>query len=97
MSDTKITSFVVSTPAFPWDLLDEGPAAFLDGAIEHIGANAVFSPICYYREEASASSWGGVMPHNKRIRRHVPEDGRFFVPARTVCDAGWNSTSDALQ
>ena len=85
MSDTKITSFSVSTPAFPWDLLDEGPAAFLDGAIEHIGANAVFSPICYYWEEASAFWWGGVMPHNKRIRRYFPEDGRFFVTPDMSC------------
>jgi len=52
-----IESFSVSTPAYPWDLLDEGPDAFLDGAIEHIGANAVFSPICYYWEEASAFWW----------------------------------------
>ena len=97
MSDTRITSFSVSTPAFPWDLLDEGPAAFLDGAIEHIGANAVFSPICYYWEESAVSWWDGVMPHNKRIRRYFPEYGWFFAPARLVCDVSWNSTSDALQ
>lgn len=74
-----IKAFSVSTPAYPWDLMDEGVDKFIDGAIEHIGANSVFSPICYYWEEASAFWWGGVMPHNKKIRRYFPEDGRFYV------------------
>jgi len=81
----KIEAFSVSTPVYPWDLLDDGPGAFLDGAIEHIGANAVFSPICYYWEEASAFWWGGVMPHNKKVRRYFPEDGRFFVTPDLSC------------
>jgi len=80
-----IKAFTVSTPAYPWDLLDEGVDRFLDGAIEHIGANAIFSPICYYWEEAAAFWWGGVMPHNKKIRRYFPEDGRFFVTPDIDC------------
>ncbi|MHB9037003.1 MAG: hypothetical protein ACYC64_10060 [Armatimonadota bacterium] len=76
-----IKKFSVSTPAFPWDILDKGVDAFLDGAIEHIGANAVFTPACYYMEEVSAFWWGGVMPHNKVIHRYFPEDGKcYFMP-----------------
>ena len=79
MSKGMITKFPVSTPAYPWDLIEHGVEGFLDGAIEHIGANAVFSPVCYYMEEASAFWWGGVMPHNKKIRRYFPEDGKFYI------------------
>jgi hypothetical protein len=81
MHNKMISRFPVSTPAYPWDLLDEGVDAFLDGVIEHIGANTVFTPLCYYMEEGSAFWWGAVMPHNRKIRRYFPEDGlHYFTP-----------------
>ena len=77
-----ITKFGVGTPAYPWDILDDGVDSLLDGIIEHIGANGVFTPASYYMEEAAAFWWGGVMPHNKRIHRYFPEDGRcYFMPS----------------
>ncbi len=76
-----IKKFSVSTPVYPWDILDDGVDAYLDGVIEHIGANSVYTPVCYYMEESSAFWWGGVMPHNKKIHRYYSEDGRcYFEP-----------------
>lgn len=74
-----IKKFGVSTPAYPWDLVEYGTENFLDLAIDRIGANTVFTPVSYYMEETSAFWWGGVMPENKYLRRYYPEDGRLYI------------------
>lgn len=67
-----IKTVSVSTPLRPWDMRDQETEAFFDGVPEHIGGISARSHICYYREEAFAFQWDGVMPNNKKIRHFLP-------------------------
>ena len=58
--------------AYPWDILDRGPEAFVEECIE-LGVNRVHATTLYH-------SGKFLLPRNRTAKVYFPEPGRLFVP-----------------
>lgn len=61
--------------AYPWDILDRGPEAFVDECCT-LGVTAIHSTTLYH-------SGKFLLPRNGRTKVYFPEPGRFYIPVNT--------------
>jgi hypothetical protein len=67
-----MTGATIELFAYPWDILDRGPEAFIDEC-KDIGINRIHATTLYH-------SGKFLLPRNRASKVYFPEPGRLFVP-----------------
>ena len=68
----KLHTSTVELFAYPWDILDRGPEAFVEECLA-FGVGKVHAATLYH-------SGKFLLPHNRTTKVYFPEPGRLFVP-----------------